>query len=150
MALTSEDILYIACEMEKRAISLYRRAELLISDEAVLEQIRAIRADEQNHFALFSGKRASLLPPLRAALLSSIAAARFHPGALSGMARGHAFSSVQALLLFAMGEERRAIDAYGHMHKSARDASVRELLKQVISEEEQHLAALDNTLSTIE
>ena len=48
------EALFIACEMEKRAIRLYERALALFADSPCQEAIRAILGDERNHLRQFS------------------------------------------------------------------------------------------------
>ena len=47
------EALFIACEMEKRAIRLYERALAVFADGPCQEAIRAILEDERRHLARF-------------------------------------------------------------------------------------------------
>ena len=65
------EALYIACQMEKRAIRLYERALAVFADGACQDAVRAILAEERNHLNQFSRMGAETPDFERAQLLSA-------------------------------------------------------------------------------
>ena len=68
------EALFIACEMEKRAIRLYERALAVFADGPCQEAIRAILEDERRHLARFKEMGGEASDFVRAQLLAAQAA----------------------------------------------------------------------------
>ena len=135
------EALYIACEMEKRAIRLYERAMTVFAEGPLAEAIRAILGDEKNHLARFSQLGAGADGFARAQLLSARAARVLFPGGLMEAQRRGAFDSVQALLAYAAEEEKTAALQYGRFARELTGAAAA-AFAAIESEEKQHLKKL--------
>ena len=140
------EALYIACEMEKRAIRLYERALAVFADGPCQEAIRAILGDEKNHLAQFSRMGAAAAGFERAQLLAAQAGRVLFPGGLVEAQRKGAFDSVQALYAYAAQEEQEAIRAYTRFSQSL-DGSASAAFAAIALEEKQHLVKLNDLLS---
>ena len=68
------EALFIACQMEKRAIRLYERTLAVFADGVCQDAVRSILAEERNHLAQFSRMGAETPDFERAQLLSAKAA----------------------------------------------------------------------------
>ena len=110
---TAQEALYIACEMEKRAIRLYERALLLFGEGPCRAAISAILRDEQKHLTRFAQMGAETQGFERASLLSAQASRVLFPGGLVEAQRKGAFASPRALYAFAAEEEKEAVRQYG-------------------------------------
>ena len=141
------EALYIACEMEKRAIRLYERALTVFADGPCQEAIRAILCDEDRHLEQFSRMGAREPGFERGQLLSAQASRVLFPGGLMEAQRKGAFSSPAALYRFAAREEQQAIDCYGDFASSLTgDAAA--AFSAIRLEEKQHLKKLNDLLLT--
>lgn len=105
--------LYIACEMERRAIRLYERALLLFDDAACREAVAAMLKEERRHLMQFEAMGAQTPGFERGQALSAQAAQVIFSGGLVEAQRKGAFASAQALFRYAAGEEEAAVKRYG-------------------------------------
>ena len=145
---TAGEALYIACEMEKRAIRLYERALLLWEDGPCQAAIRAILRDENSHLNQFSRMGAETEGFERARLLSAQASRVLFPGGLMEAQRKGAFSSPARLYAYAAEEEKEAIRQYSFFAAQL-EGGAAAAFSAIALEEKQHLAKLNelNALS---
>ena len=107
------EALYIASEMEKRAIKLYERALMIFGEGSAREAIAAILKEEKGHLALFQALGAQQPDFEQAQLLSAQAADVLFSGGLMEAQRKGAFESPRNLYAYAANEEAEAIRRYG-------------------------------------
>ncbi len=143
------EALYIACEMEKRAVRLYERALVMFADGPCQAAIRAILADERRHLAQFSQMGVQEPGFERAQALSAQAAGVLFSGGLMEAQRKGAFSSVKNLYAYAAEEEKDAIRSYGEFAKSVSGPAA-QMFRAIESEEKQHLMQLNGLLFSLE
>ena len=98
------EALYIACQMEKRAIRLYERALAVFADGVCQDAVRSILAEERNHLGQFSRMGAETPDFERAQLLSAKASGVLFSGGLVEAQRKGAFASVRSLYAYAAAE----------------------------------------------
>ena len=143
------EALYLACEMEKRAIRLYERALNVFADAPCQAAIRAILCDERNHLAQFAQMGASAAGFERAQLLSAQASRVLFPGGLMEAQRKGAFDSVRALYLYAAEEEQAAAARYGAF-ASQLDGPAAAAFRQIEREETGHLKKLSDMIRALD
>ena len=103
---TAGDALYIACEMEKRAVKLYERAALIWPDGSIAAAIGDMLSQEREHLRRFTHMLSGRVPEHAEALvLSARAAGILFDEGLGGAAREGAFASPAELLAYAAGQE---------------------------------------------
>ena len=143
------EALYIAVEMEKRAVRLYERAAMLWSDEAMADTISGMLADERGHLSRFLSMMNGCVPQdADALMLSAHAAGVLFEGGLNAAAREGAFASPQALLRYAAGQEAIAINCYTQFAAQCADAPEAQAAFAAIAQEEKlHLTALQRSLT---
>ena len=141
------EALYIATEMEKRAIKLYERAAMVFSDEAIAPVIAGMLQDERQHLLRFQSMRTEVQPGgADGLILSAYAAGVLFEGGLHGAVRAGAFDSPAALIRYAARQERIAIDCYmdfSHHCDGVPDAQA--AFCAIAREEGLHLAALEKS-----
>lgn len=142
------EALYIACEMEKRAIRLYERALTLFADGPCREAIRAILADERRHLARFREMGAETPDFARAQLLAAQAAGVLFSGGLVEAQRKGTFDSALRLYQYAAEEERDAVSRYGEF-ASRLDGPAAAAFRQIEAEEAGHLKKLNDMISAL-
>ena len=142
------EALFIACEMEKRAIRLYERALALFADGPCQAAIRAILGDERNHLRQFSQMGAETPDFERAQLLSAKAAGVLFSGGLTEAQRKGAFESVRSLYAYAAREEEEAIRQYTAFASSL-TGSAAGAFSAIALEEKQHLSKLNALLDQL-
>lgn len=133
------EALYIACEMEKRAIRLYERALVVFADGPCQEAIRAILHDERNHLQAFEALGAKAPGFEKAQLLSAQAAEVLFSGGLMEAQRKGALDSPKALYAYAAAEEKTAIARYGDFAAQL-EGDAAQAFAAVVLEEKQHYA----------
>ena len=139
------EALYIACQMEKRAIRLYERALALFADGACQDAVRTILAEERNHLSQFSRMGADTPDFERAQLLSARAAEVLFSGGLVEAQRKGAFDSVRGLYAYAAKEEEDAVRQYTAFASSLK-GSAATAFSAIALEEKQHLNKLNALL----
>jgi len=139
------EALYIACEMEKRAIRLYERALAVFADGPCQEAIRAILADECHHLEQFTQMGAAAPGFERAQMLSAQASRVLFSGGLTEAHRKGAFESEAALYAYAAQEEKEAIVCYGDF-AAALEGPAAQAFALIQMEEKQHLVKLNGML----
>ena len=142
------EALFIACEMEKRAIRLYERALAVFADGSCQEAIRAILMEERRHLARFCEMGGETPGFERAQLLSGQAAGVLFSGGLMEAQRKGAFDSVLRLYAYAAEEEKQAIARYGEFAEGLRGAAS-EAFRQVETEEKGHLKKLNEMIRAL-
>ncbi|MBQ9264553.1 MAG: hypothetical protein IJ189_10185 [Clostridia bacterium] len=140
------EALYIACEMEKRAIRLYERALAVFADGPCHEAICAILADERNHLHQFTQMGAATPDFERAQLLSAQASQVLFSGGLTEAHRKGAFDSEANLYAYAAEEEAEAIQRYGEF-AALLSGGAAAAFTAIQLEEKQHLLKLNDLLS---
>ncbi len=145
---SARDALYIASEMEKRAVKLYERAVMLWPDADMAEAIRSMLADEQQHLKHFNQMLGDEVPAQAdALLLSAYAAGVLFEGGLHAAAKNGAFDSPKALLRYAAAQEQIAIDSYTRFAAQCEHApEAKAAFLQIAQQETLHLAALNRSL----
>ena len=145
---SARDALYIASEMEKRAVKLYERAVMLWPEHEMAQQINGMLADERQHLKHFLHMMGDEAPAQAdALLLSAYAGGILFEGGLHAAARQGAFDSPEALQRFAAGQEEIAVDCYTRFAAQCDPASeAHAAFMQIAQEETLHLAALRRSL----
>lgn len=110
---TAQEALYIACQMEKRAIQMYERALLLFADGPCAAEIAVILQDERGHLAQFEAMGGQAEGLESRLLLTAQAAGTLFSGGLVEAQRKGAFRSPEALYGYAAQEEAEAVRRYG-------------------------------------
>jgi len=146
---SATDALYIASEMEKRAVKLYERAISVWPNAEMAQAIRSMLSDEKQHLAHFTAMLGDHLPDSAdALLLSAYAGGILFEGGLHAAARVGAFDSPQALLRYAAEQEQIAVDCYSRFAEKCPNASeAQQAFLKIAQEEALHLNALNKALS---
>lgn len=146
---SARDALYIASEMEKRAVKLYERAVMLWPDNDMTPAIESMLADEKQHLRHFTALLGDELPQQAdALLLSAYAGGILFEGGLHAAARSGAFDSPEALLRYAAEQEQIAVDNYTRFAAQCENGSEAEAaFLRIAQEESLHLAALNRSLN---
>ena len=146
---SANDALYIASEMEKRAVKLYERAVTVWPDEKMSDAIRNMLSDERQHLKHFTAMLGNHLPDSAdALLLSAYAGGILFEGGLHAAARAGAFDSPEALLRYAAEQEQIAVDCYTRFAEKCQPASeAQQVFLRIAQEESLHLSALEKALS---
>ena len=149
----AQEALYIACEMEKNAIQLYRRALMLVEGqgrqgEPLHDYLRGALADEENHLlqfgALYEGLDADVE---RALTLSAAAGELLFKGGLMAVVREGGLADVPSLLRLARDSEAKAVAAYTAFAAQCEAADARAALEAIAGEERKHLAVLEQAMA---
>lgn len=150
MKLTPQEALYIACQMEKRAISLYERASLVFSALGFKEILRDLLLDEQAHLTGFTAlmQGGEEIGGERALLLDQLAGGVLFEGGLSGAVREGAFDSAASLLRYAADEEEAAAERYQAFAKIS-SGQTAATFKRVALSELSHLRKLLDRLDQL-
>ena len=139
---SSAEALFIAIEMEKRAVRMYERMLLLFDRQDTLLILRRLLSDEVSHLKRFQAMMGKdTLPGEEALLLSAEASGILFPGGLTEALRHGADASAEALLRFAASQEQIATETYLSF-AAACTGSARSAFEEIAAEEGQHLVAL--------
>ena len=153
---TAQEALFIACEMEKNAIQLYRRALMLMegqgrAGEPLHGYLRGALADEENHLlqfcALYTGLDESTE---RLLTLSAVASELLFKGGLMAVVREGGLADIASLLRLACDSERMAATAYADFAAQCDDEGARVALEHIASEERRHLSTLLEAQTTLD
>lgn len=144
------DALFIACEMEKRAVKLYERAALIWSDGDTAAAIADMLRQELEHLRRFGAMLSNHAPAQPEALvLSAQAAGILYDEGLHGAARDGAFESAAALLRYAAQQEALAVNCYTSFAAQCADyPAAQQAFLSIVAEEQQHLAILEKAQNT--
>lgn len=149
---SEQEALYLACEMERRAIRVYERGVMISHDPAIKALLQKLYEDEKMHLSKFSkmGNCAIEITDLEQQLLiKSYAAQVLFPGGLMQAQREGAFSSLHSLLAFSRDSEETAVRTYKEFASSCHQAEAREMFLSIAQEEQGHLISLEEQLKTI-
>lgn len=144
---SAQEALFIAVEMEKRAISFYERAEMVFADAELTKTISKLRQDERAHLARFEallGDKQDI--DEEKMLLSAEADGLLFKGGLMEAARKGAFQSKEQLIAYAASQEEGAIRGYKAFAELSQGEAKSAFLA-IVAEEERHLRALRQMIS---
>lgn len=147
-----QEALYIACEMEKRAIRLYQRAVMLLDDPVMKAEAEEMVQEETQHLQRFRqmGEQLSGHPLDEGQLiLSAFAAQILYPGGLVEASREHAFEDRKSLLTVALNEEKSAIKWYAAFAKECTSKEAQEMFLNIAAEEVLHMQVLEDKLENL-
>ena len=145
---STQEALFIACEMERGAVQLYERALMLMQglgreQEPLRAQLAYMLADEKQHLAQFTELYKGLEGETERMLtLSAIAADILFPGGLMGAVRQGLLSDEQGMLAFAANAEATAAKTYRAFAAQSEDPRAAEMLGGIALEEDKHLRSL--------
>lgn len=139
-----QQALWIAIEMERRAIRIYERALLLTQDEAVREGIQEILQDEREHYRRFMEMKAMLpeAPLDDQQLMQALGADVLLTGGVMEMQRAQALTTLPGLRKFAADSEADAVEKYTAFADRCQNEAVRNVFLSIAQEEAGHLATL--------
>ena len=143
---SEQEALYLACEMERRAIRVYERGLMLSQDPALSALLQKLISDERMHLAKFSrmGKTAlEATDQEQQILLKSFAAQILFPGGLMQAQREGALSNMEGLLAFARESEEMAVSCYLEFSESCQNIEAKEAFISIAKEEKAHLDAIE-------
>lgn len=150
MIMNEKEALYIACEMEKRAIEMYQRALLLFTKEEVKKVIEELIVDEKEHLTQFKDFREEFgshdIDFEKTILLKAYAGEFVFKGGLSQAQREKAFESGQHLLKFAIREEEKAFEKYKEFALICKNEKAKEAFLSIAEEEKMHKVQLEKQL----
>ncbi len=138
------DALYIACEMEKRAVKMYERAALIWPEGEIGGAIADMLSQEREHLQRFTAMLSGRAPEnTEAPVLSARAAGILFDEGLGGAARSGAFDSPDQLLAYAADQEAQAVSCYTDFAAAcAAYPEAQAAFLDIAREEQQHLATL--------
>ncbi len=147
-ATNAQEALTVAIQMEKRAIGLYERAQMLFSTPKVADALQWLLEEERRHLEVFIkmlGNESTMNE--KAQLLSAQAADILHPGGLMAAARERAFEDEHSLIVYAAREEESAVQHY-QAFAEACTGEARETFLLIAQEEQEHLHTLNTLLES--
>ncbi|MGI6670884.1 MAG: ferritin family protein [Christensenellales bacterium] len=147
-ATNAQEALTIAIQMEKRAIGLYERAQMLFSTPKVADALQWLLEEERHHLKTFItmlGDEGAM--DEKGLLLSAQAADVLHPGGLMAAARERAFEDEHSLIAYAAREEESAVQHY-QAFAEACTGEARETFLLIAQEEQEHLHTLNTLLES--
>ncbi len=145
---TTQEALFIACEMERGAVQLYERALMLLKSQGrdndpLRAQISSMLADEKQHLSQFMELYTGLDSEAERALtLGAVASDILYPGGLMGAVRQGLLSDEKGMLAFAAGAEDTAAKTYRAFAAQSEDPRAAEMLLGIALEEDKHLRSL--------
>lgn len=149
---SEQEALFLACEMERRAIRVYERGVMISHDPAIKTLLQKFHEDEKVHLMKFS-KMGNCSPEIndqeQQLLLKSYAAQVLFPGGLMQAQREGALSSLKSLLAFSRDGEETAVKTYNEFASSCRQADARDMFLAIAQEEQGHLAVLNEQLKLL-
>lgn len=146
--LTPAQAVYIASQMEKRAVSLYERALLVFAQGKMKQVLQELLEDERSHLSGFERlqQMEGTVDPEDALLLDSEAGGILFSGGLMGAVREGAFDTPFSLLRFAADEEERAGRRYLGFAETTQ-GETRETFLLIARQEQRHLERLNSQIS---
>lgn len=145
---STQEALFIACEMEKGAIQLYERALMLLANqnrgqEPIRAQIAYTLADEKQHLSQFRELYTGLETEMERQLtLAAVSADVLFPGGLMGAVRQGLLEDERSMLAFAAAAEEKAAATYRRFADQSDDPRAAEMLRGIALEEDKHLKVL--------
>ena len=146
-----QQALCVAVEMERRAIRVYERALMLVSDPQVRAGIQEILSDEKQHFRRFSDMK-DLCPMAQAderMLTQAIAAEMLYPGGVMELERAKGLDTLKGLYTYAAESEQGAVENYLAFAEKCDDPQIAEAFTAIAGEETCHLAELKKKLESL-
>lgn len=147
------EALFLACEMERRAIELYNRAWMLCQNTALIPTLEGLILDEQEHLRKFTkmgDDKGNGGIDEKSLLLSAYAAQILFPGGLMQAQRQGAFKSISSLVEYAIAGEVVAIETYSRFAEACEDVSLKQMFLTIAREERVHKAQLEDQLAKLE
>ena len=136
------EALFVAIEMEKRAVRMYERMLMLVDDPHSTAVIAQLLKDEVTHLERFQDLMGGeAVAGLDAMLLSARANDILFSGGLTQAAREGAFQSPQSIVKYALDQEDIAVKTYAGFAERSRDAA-RRAFQEISDEEKTHFDAL--------
>ncbi len=149
-----KDALNIACEMERRGIMIYRRAQMLAKDENVIALLKRLEGDEFTHLGQFSAMAEGISPEEdlgeKRVLLAAYAQKALLKGGVMELVRDEALQSAKKLIAHAIGDELAAVETYREYSAQSEDPKVKAAFLLISREEEKHLASLEEISSQMD
>lgn len=144
MVQNEQEALWIAIEMERRAIRVYERALLLTQEEAVRRGIEEILQDERRHYQRFVAMKEALpeAPVRDQLLLQALGADVLMSGGVMELHRAQALTTLPGLCRYAADSEADAVAKYTAFADRCQNEAVREAFLSIAQEEAGHLAEL--------
>jgi rubrerythrin len=146
---SEQEALFIACEMERRAIRVYERGLGLCHDPELKTHLQRFFEDEKVHLQKFSGM-GNFAPDAtdeeQQILLKSYAAQILFPGGLMQAQREGVLSSIHSLLVFARDSEETAVHSYRQFAEACEREDVKNVFLAIAGEEQTHLAVIEGQL----
>ncbi|MBQ8537540.1 MAG: hypothetical protein IJ461_09090 [Clostridia bacterium] len=142
MVKNAREALQVACEMEKRAIRMYQRGQMLFPH--LKEHLAQYEQEERSHLRRF-GQMGEALAPAGGedqVLISAYAAQVLFPGGLMEASREKAFSDLGAFLQYAAQQEAEAIQTYQAFAQKCQEEDAKTMFMAIAQEEEGHYQAL--------
>lgn len=145
---STQEALYIACEMESGAVQLYERALMLLKSlgrekEPLRAQLSYMLADEKQHLSQFTELYTGLDSEAERVLtLGAVASDILFPGGLMGAVRQGLLSDEKRMLAFAAAAEETAAKTYRSFAAQCDDPRAAEMLLGIALEEDKHLRSL--------
>lgn len=145
---SAQEALFIAIEMERRAVQLYGRALSLLREqgreaEPLFAMLLKTRADELGHLEQFKSLYAGMEEALeRQLILGAVSNGLLFEGGLMEAVRKGILQDIPSMLRYAVQEEEHAAAAYRSFALQCQDEKAKEALLSIASEEDQHLHSL--------
>jgi rubrerythrin len=149
---SEQEALFLACEMERRAIRVYERGVMISHDPAIKVLLQKLHDDEKAHLTKFSkmGNCSNEITDReQQLLLKSYAAQVLFPGGLMQAHREGALDSLHSLLEFSRDSEETAVRSYTEFAASCQTAEARNMFLSIAQEEQSHLVALEEQLESL-
>ena len=145
---SAQEALFIAIEMERRAVQLYGRALSLLREqgreaEPLFAMLLKTQADELGHLEQFKSLYAGMEEALeRQLILSAVSNGLLFEGGLMEAVRKGMLHDISSMLHYAAQEEKQAAATYRAFALQCQDDEAKEMLLSIASEEDQHLQSL--------
>ncbi|MCL1855057.1 MAG: ECF transporter S component [Clostridia bacterium] len=147
---SAQEALFVALEMERRALTIYQRALLLLEGQGrgsspLYAAMLRMLEDERRHLKRFQKLYEGLDEPReRKLILSAVAGGLLFEGGLMEAAREGILQDVPSMLAYAIQEEEKAAHAYQDFARQCRDGETRAALEAIAREELQHRQELES------
>ena len=140
-----QEALFLACEMERRAVQVYERGVLVCREAALKDMLARFWGEEKEHLDRFSQMGKQLEDRQmdeQQLLLSAYAAQILFPGGLMQAKRAGALDDAASLLIFARDSEATAVKCYESFSASCENPEAQRMFLAIAKEEQGHLDAL--------
>ena len=150
MVNNAREALYIACEMEKRAVKMYQRGGMVCPH--MKDILAQYELEERSHLARFAqmgetlGGAASVEDQI---LLNAQAAQVIFAGGLMEAQRENAFNDLHSFLTYAADQEAQAIQTYRQFADLSESAEAHEMFLAIADEETVHHEVLTRRLEEL-